>query len=117
MDKRDFDQLLKDRHVPDASSNLSSRIIEASRTLPQESKQPLFAGVREFMQGFARSFAVPQPALVMGMILILSVGATAGVGFYGGRLLSEEPEAVSYYSEADDVELAFYLDDIFEIDY
>ncbi len=113
MDNRDFDQLLEKRHVPDASSNLSARIIEASRNLPQEAKKPWFAGLQGFMQGFS----IPQPALVMGMILILSVGATAGVGFYGGQLLSEEPTATTYYSEADDVELAFYLDDIFDVDY
>ena len=114
MDKRDLDQLLETRHVPQAPSNLSARIIEASKAMPQESKKPWLAGLKGLFAGFEFS----QPALVMGMILILTVGATAGVGFYSGLLLSEEPESdMAFYSEADEVDLAFYLDDIFEVDY
>lgn len=112
MDNRDFDQLLEKRHTPEAPSNLSARIIEASRNLSQEAKQPWFAGVLEFMQGFA----IPQPALAFAMVLVLGLSATFGVGIYGNQILSVEPTA-TYYSEADDVELAFYLDDIFEVDY
>ena len=130
-DERDFDQLLEKRYVPDAPSNLSARIIEASCHLPQERGCPLFSGVLGFVRGFAvRGGAVwggavwqpafVQPARVLATVvvtvLVLGLGVNFGVDFYGEEPLSAESTAV-YYSEGDDVELAFYLDDIFDVGY
>lgn len=112
MDNRDFDQLLEKRHVPEAPSNLSARIIEASRNLPQDRKKPFFEGFGALLQGFS----VPQPAFAFVVVLVLGLGATIGVGIYGEKLLTVEPTQ-EYYSQSDDVALAFYLDDIFEVDY
>lgn len=111
MDEREFDQLLRDRYVPEVPSNLAHRIIEAAQAQPIVVPFHVrgLAKVRRFL-GF---FAIPQPVFVLAAVAVLSVGA---VGFYSSDALVVEPTA-EYYQEAEEVELAFYLDDIFETDY
>jgi len=111
MNEREFDQLLRARHVPEAPSNLAHRIIEAAQNQP--SSVPFHVKALAKFRAFLNAFAIPQPAFVLAAVAVLSVGA---VGLYGSDALIVEP-TVEYYQEAEEVELAFYLDDIFEVDY
>ena len=103
-----FDQFLSDRYVPDVPSNLSARIIEASR----ESRVSKFWAFKPLgvLQRFLDSFAIPQPALAFGVFLFLSVG----LGVYASGFLADyDTSVVSYAEDGSDVSMAFYLDDIF----
>ena len=111
MDDREFDQFLKSRYVPDAPSNLAARIVEASKT--QVRPEPWFVKALGPLKTVGRLFAIPQPAMVLAAVVVLSIG---GLGVYNTDLLTVEPTS-EYYSEAEEVELAFYLDDIFETAY
>ena len=111
MDDREFDQFLKSRYVPDAPSNLAARIVEASKA--QVQPDPWFVKVLGSFKAIGRLFAIPQPAMALAAVVVLSIG---GLGVYNTDLLTVEPTA-EYYSEAEEVELAFYLDDIFETTY
>ena len=109
-DEREFDQFLRTRHVPEAPSNLSHRIIEAAKE--QSVPKPSYS-VMEKLRQFMGVFSIPQPAFVLAAVVVLSIG---GVGLYNSDALLVEPTA-EFYSEAEEVELAFYLDDIFATDY
>jgi len=110
-DEREFEQFLRSRHVPDAPSNLTHRIIQGAKD--QSSSVSFPVKVIEKIRQFAKVFAIPQPAFVLAAVAVLSIGA---VGFYSSDALVVEPTA-EYYQAAEEVELAFYLDDIFETDY
>jgi len=103
----DFDTFLKSRHVPDAPSNLAHRIIEASKaeSIAQARPRVSFAKMARDLMAW---FVIPQPAMALGLVLVLAVG----LGVFGGDLFLVE-ESAPYYQESDEVELAFYLDDIF----
>ena len=109
--EREFDEFLKSRHVPDAPSNLAHRIIEAAQNQP--AVVPLYVKVFVTLRKLLNIFSIPQPAFVLAAVVILSIG---GVGLYSSDALVVEPTS-EYYSEAEEVELAFYLDDIFATDY
>lgn len=111
MDDHEFNQLLERRHVPDAPSNLASRIIEASKA--QKRPVPFYLKMLSPLKDVGQWFASPQPALAFATVAVLSV---VGLGFYNSDITTvEQPN--EYYSEAEEVELAFYLDDVFEMDY
>ena len=108
---KEFDAFLKTRHVPDAPSNLEHRIIAAAQNQP--SSVPLHVKVFGALRRFAQIFAIPQPAFVLAAVVVLSIG---GLGLYNSDAFLVEP-ATEFYNEAEEVELAFYLDDIFATDY
>ena len=115
MDNRELDQLLKDRYMPEAPSNLSARIIDASKHMPQDGAKVRLPDIGGVLRGFGQLFKIPQPAFVFASVVVLSVGSL-GLSVYNTDLMNVEP-TVDYYQETDEVELAFYLDDIFETDY
>lgn len=115
MDDRKLDQLLKDRYMPEAPSNLASRIIDASKNMPQDHDKSWSLGLGGVLEGFTQLFKIPQPAFVFASVALLSVCAL-GLSVYNTELMNVEPTP-EYYQEAEEVELAFYLDDIFEVDY
>ena len=108
---KEFDAFLRTRHVPEAPSNLAHRIIEAAQNQP--SSVPFYVKVFGGLRRFGQIFAIPQPAFVLAAVVVLSVG---GLGLYNSDAFLVEPTA-EFYNEAEEVELAFYLDDIFEVDY
>lgn len=62
----DLDGLLKNRYVPEPSTNLSKRIIDASRNSAKETRwSVLNKEVRSI-------FAMPRPALAFASIIILA---------------------------------------------
>jgi hypothetical protein len=88
-----LDELLTKRRVPLARSNLAERIIAAAGT-----QKPVRAGFDfgKWAQEFFESFALPQPALALGIVLML--GVYMGVNIEAS---AEEPVAEN---------LAAYLD-------
>ncbi len=110
-----FDQFLKDRYTPKAPSNLAYRIIEASQSMPQERGRDWFAGIGAFSRKIGQLFQTLQPAVIFASVIMLSVGVF-GFSLYKTDIMQVE-QAAEYYSEADEVALAFYLDDIFEVGY
>lgn len=68
-----LEDILKDRFVPEPSSNLAYRIIEAAKPRNEE-KGLALAGI---WSGFCELFVIPQPAFAMAVILLigLSVGS------------------------------------------
>lgn len=114
MDEQELNTFLKTRHVPDAPSNLATRIIAESRKASQGNAGWL-AGVQSWANGFAQSFVMPQPALVLGAFALLALG---GLGVFGVASLPSadmpSEEIYEMYAEADDISLAFYVEDIFE---
>lgn len=104
----DIDGILKTRKVPDARSNLSQRIIEQTRAIPQERGYGAswLARARRVMADFGRGFALPQPVLVLGVFLLLALG----LGVFS--LPSQQPQK----TEIGDVSLAFYVDDILGVE-
>ena len=89
MDKRDVDQILNKRFTPDAPSNLSARIIDASKAMPQNDKGSIFGGFGQFLQNALGGFSIPQPALALAAFVLLGLA----VVFYSAEVL--HPEAAS----------------------
>lgn len=99
----DIDAILSRRPIPEPRGDLAARIIaEAART-PQEhargrntrtgaSSAGLFSGLRGWWADFAEGFALPQPALVMSLVLLVGVVA-GGYGLDGGLLSADEEDA------------------------
>lgn len=91
-----LDDMLKRRHVPEPPSNLSARIIEMSKTVPQD--LPWYKRLR-----FASlAFDMRTPALAFAVFALVMIGAVF--------VSLEQPQQID-----DDVSLAFYLDDIFYV--
>lgn len=69
-----LEDILKERYVPEPSSNLAYRIIEAAK--PRGDEQGFsWAAMRRI---FSEIFVIPQPVPAMAAILLLGVAA----GFY-----------------------------------
>ena len=84
MDDRIFDAYLKNRHTPEAPSNLSARIIEASCHTSQDA--PL-EGVKRWLRGFMEGFILPQPAFALAVLLIFGTSfvlTASGISFWPG---------------------------------
>lgn len=96
-----LDTILKSRRVPEPSVDLAAHIIADAARHPQQhaagaSKAGggpgLFEGVRSWWADFADGFALPQPALVMALVLFIGVAAGAG-GMSEGTISSDESDA------------------------
>ncbi len=105
----DFDRFLKTRHVPDAPSNLSHRIIEASQALDRKAsrRNGILRGALDTVAGW---FSIPKPAYAFACVAVLMLGLAMFMGDYS--LL----ETSSVQETPDDVALAFYVDDILGAD-
>ncbi|NCT40554.1 MAG: hypothetical protein GW778_02695 [Alphaproteobacteria bacterium] len=111
MDDHEFEMLLKRRDVPDAPSNMSHRIIEASKNIPQGN---MAQGKSRFVIGdwFSRvteKLMMPQPALALGVFLLLAIG----LGVFSGDIVNISDNGAQ---DVGDVSLAFYVDDLFGAD-
>lgn len=69
---KELDALLSKRSVPEMRSNLEHRIIQASLK-PAPEQGGMLRGLREFMETIFRNFVIPQPALVMTLVLMCGV--------------------------------------------
>ncbi|MFK7839834.1 MAG: hypothetical protein AB8B83_05830 [Bdellovibrionales bacterium] len=103
MDSRDFDEFLNLRDVPDVPSNLSHRIIEAAKVMPQNSKLPKL-GRFDWFKDLMPNVMSPQPAFALGVFLFLAIG----LGLFSQGIIVTETS----YQEPSDVSLAFYVDDL-----
>ncbi|MCB1681519.1 MAG: hypothetical protein H6858_09875 [Rhodospirillales bacterium] len=77
-----IDALLQQRHVPEMRRHLSARIIDAAMKHPQAGAQTIEKSSFSFKGWWADfwdGFALPQPALVMSLVLLL--GILAGTKF------------------------------------
>ena len=101
MDDHEFEMFLKGRGVPDAPSNLSHRIIEQAKVASQAK---LRVGVLDRLKGLIPDLVMPQPALALGLFLLLAVG----VGVFGTEFFDMAQQT----EEIGDVYLAFYVDDL-----
>ena len=100
MDDREFETFLKGRDVPEAPSNLSHRIIETAKVTSQTNSGFDFGG---WLKGLMPDLMVPQPALALGMFLVLAVA----MGVFGIDVFQAgQPQDYT------DVSLAFYVDDL-----
>ena len=66
---KDLDALLSKRSVPEMRSNLEHRIIQASLK-PAPEGGGVLKGIKSFMDGVSQLFVIPQPALVMTLVLM-----------------------------------------------
>lgn len=96
MDKN-LDDVLARRACPVPPSNLSARIIDAAKSVPQDSK----CYKRRLLPNFPL-IDMRAPALAFAVVSVLMVGAVF--------ITLQQPQPVE-----DDVSLAFYLDDIFYV--
>ena len=74
MDDRDFDRFLKTRYVPSAPSNLAHRIVQASLKGDVVSSSVRKVGIGQWFSEFMEEFALPHPAVALGLFLLLGVG-------------------------------------------
>lgn len=99
----DIDAILSRRPIPEPRGDLAARIIAEAVRHTQDNaarggsghkagSSGLLGGLREWWADFAEGFALPQPALVMSMVLLLGVVA-GGYGLDGGAFGSEEEDA------------------------
>lgn len=98
----DIDAILSRRPIPEPRDDLMARIIAEAARHPQEGgvqgrntgsvSGGLFVGLRDWWADFADGFALPQPALVMSLVLLLGVVA-GGYGLDGGAFGTEEEDA------------------------
>ena len=102
MDSQEFDDFLNKRHCPQAPSNLSQRIIDASRAQSQQKSTITFA---ERLRSFLDGFMAPQPAFALAMVVLLVIV----LGVYSSDIVATPDKD----AEIGDVSLAFYVDDIF----
>lgn len=70
-----LEDMLRQRHIPAARSNLAERIIAAA--VPRPAKAGFDFG--KWTQEFFESFALPQPALALGMALIIGLYLGASI--------------------------------------
>lgn len=95
------DEVFKMRHVPDMPSNLSARIIDAAKKVPQDVVWYKKLRFPVFSFGFADG-GFRQPALAFGVVALFVFG-----GFY----VTQDQQPLDVSSD-DEVYLAFYVDDI-----
>ena len=69
---KELDALLSKRSVPEMRSNLEHRIIQASLK-PAPEERGILGGIKSFMETISRNFVIPQPALVMTLVLLCGV--------------------------------------------
>ena len=69
---KELDALLSKRFVPEMRSNLEHRIIQASLK-PDPDQDGMLRGIKGFMEAISRNFVIPQPALVMTLVLMCGV--------------------------------------------
>ena len=112
MQDQEFEKFLRSRSVPKVSQELSERIIASARGMSQQLDAPSdnvvsFAG---FKRALGNVFS-PQVALAASVVLVFALGTI----FVVTQFEDTQNESV-YYAASEDVELAFYLDDIVEVD-
>lgn len=101
----DIDAILSRRPIPEPRDDLMARIIAEAARHPQErgaqgrttrnggaASGGLLGGLRDWWSDFADGFALPQPALVMSLVLLLGVVA-GGYGLDGGAFGTEDEDA------------------------
>ncbi len=103
MDDKNLDTMLARRAVPEPPSNLSARISEAAKNMPQD--VVWYKRISLARVVFFPVLELRTPALAFAALALLMVGAVF-IGVDNGSV----PEA------QEDVSLAFYLDDIFYMD-
>lgn len=100
----DIDVLLSKRKVPDMPGGLDERVILAARNMPQNSAAKKLQGFERWLSAFLEGFALPQPALALGLVLVIGLGA----GVY-----SQNYAAASEFN-ADDISQVLNIDDAFD---
>ncbi|MCB1592828.1 MAG: hypothetical protein KDI90_10290 [Alphaproteobacteria bacterium] len=83
----ELETIMKARRIPEPSPDFASRIIAEATRLPQEravrrskpgrAPDGLFSGLRDWWNDFRESVALPQPALVMTLVLLAGFAAGA----------------------------------------
>ncbi len=99
-----LDILLKSRVVPEARSNLTQRIIDASLQDAPPRVQAKLEGLGRWVQAFLDGFALPQPALALSLALLVGIG----MGFF------DSADMVYPDFSTDDFSLALNVDELLD---
>lgn len=95
MNDRRFEALLQSRYMPEPSSNLSERIIEAARMHRAQGR----SGSGLWMRAFWDAFLLPHPAYVMAAVFAIGMFLGLYSDIAGSLDLSDSLTSLIYTAE------------------
>lgn len=115
----ELDVVLRQRFVPSVRVSLAEKIISEAKKhqqiTPQAAVTPLQKAARSqssraisWWAGFWDSFVLPQPTLVMSIVLLLGLFIGANIDF-GDNTIKQQEEAATYYALSDDLDVRSWL--------